>query len=330
MRVRFVTAAIVATTFMVSLGPGCGTPVEEPPAAFEVALVTPGPVSDAGWNAAAFAGLERIANELGARTTHIEASSPAQFEEAFRDFAARGFDVVFGHGFEFQDAAMTVAAEYPETTFVITSGTATAANVAGLVFRLEESAYLAGVMAAGVSSSGVVASVGGMEIPPVRLVFDGFERGFMDSRPDGTVKQVFLGNWEDVAAARQATLALIDQGADVIIHNADAAGLGVFQACRERGVLGLGTNSDQSAVAPDVVLASAVMDIPEAMVRLTREVQDGSFTGTVHTFDLASGVVGLAVNPQLEERLPPATRAAVDEATTRLLRGMIELEHFGP
>jgi len=300
------------------------------PDRFRVALVTPGPVSDAGWNAAAFAGLGRIRGELGADTAHLEATGPAQFEESFRDFARRGFRLVFGHGFEFQDAASTVAAEYPETAFVVSSGLVTGDNVGSLVFRLEEAAYLAGVMAAGMSRSGVVGMVGGVEIPPVRLVFDGFRRGFREGRPDGQVKEVFLGSWEDVAGARAATLSLLAQGADLVIHDADAAGLGVFQACRERSVLAFGCNSDQAAVAPDVVVASAVMDIPEAMLRVATMVQGGTFRGEVFAFDLASGVVDLKLSPGLRGRVPEEVLAAVAAARVRLVRGEVPLEHFGP
>jgi len=324
---RAPSSTVVAVAAALALGVGCGQ--VEDRSAFRVALVTPGAVSDAGWNAAAFAGLGRIGAELGAETAHIEASSPAQFEESFRDFARREFSLVFGHGFEFQDAATIVGGEFPGTAFVVSSGLVTSANVGSLVFRLEEAAYLAGVLSAGASGSGRVGMVGGVEIPPVRLVFDGFRRGFLERRPDGVVKEVFLGSWEDVAGARQATLALVDQGADVVIQDADAAGLGVFQACRERAVLALGTNSDQSGVAPDVVLASAVMDIPEAMVRVAQTVRDDAFEGRVFTFDLASGVVELVLNPALGDRVPEETSAAVAAARDRLIEGEVELEHFG-
>jgi basic membrane lipoprotein Med (substrate-binding protein (PBP1-ABC) superfamily) len=325
-----IKSLIATATMLVALTIpwGCQRASQQP-SELHVALVTPGPISDAGWNAAAYDGLDKIGSELAAATAHMEAGSPAQFEESFRDFAQRGSALIFGHGFEFQDAAATVGPEFPDTVFVVTSGLTTADNVGGLVFRLEEAAYLAGVMAAGVSSSGVAGTVGGMEIPPVRLVFDGFKRGFIDARPDGQVKEVFLGNWEDVASARQATLSLIEQGADILIHNADAAGLGVFQACRERAVLALGSNRDQAHVAPDVVLASAVMDIPEAMLRLAKEVRAGTFKGQVYTFDLASGVVDLVINPELADRLSAETRAAVESARSRLLLGQVELQHFG-
>jgi basic membrane lipoprotein Med (substrate-binding protein (PBP1-ABC) superfamily) len=319
--------AMTTLLILVAVAWGCHRESQQS-AELHVALVTPGPISDAGWNAAAFTGLERIGSELTAATAHMEAGSPAQFEESFRDFAQRGSALVFGHGFEFQDAAATVGSEYPNTVFVVTSGLTTAENVGGLVFRLEEAAYLAGVMAAGVSSTGIAGTVGGMEIPPVRLVFDGFKRGFTDARPDGQVKEVFLGNWEDAASARQASLSLIEQGADILIHNADAAGLGVFQACRERAVLALGSNRDQAHVAPDVVLASAVMDIPEAMLHIAGEVRAGTFKGQVYTFDLASGVVDLVSNPELADRVSPETQAAVADARSRLLRGQVELQHF--
>ncbi len=307
---------------------GCGGGSSPPEDVFRVALVTPGPVSDAGWNAAAYAGLERLRDELGAETYHLEAATPAEFEEAFRDFASRGCAVVFGHGFEFQDAARLVGEDFPQTAFVVTSGRYVAANVGGLVFRLEEAAYLAGVMAAGVSTSGVAGMVGGMEIPPVRLVFEGFRRGFLATRPGGEVKEVYLGNWEDAAAARQATVSLARQGADVVIHNADAAGQGVFQACRELGLTAFGTNSDQAWVAPEVVLASAVMDIPEAMVVVAGQVRAGAFSGAISTFDLESGVVGLVSNPTLAAGLDAPVLGAVDRARASILAGDVELEHF--
>jgi len=307
---------------------GCSGSAPPPESSFRVALVTPGPISDAGWNAAAHAGLLRMAEELDAEIYHLEASTPAEFEEAFRDFASRRCDLVFGHGFEFQDAAVEVARGYPETAFVVTSGRTVSDNVAGLVFRLEDAAYLAGVWAAKASRSGISAMVGGMDIPPVRLVFDGFRKGFTDTRPDGSVKEVYLGNWEDVAAARQATVSLARQGVDIVIHNADAAGLGVFQACRELQMMAFGTNADQAQVAPDVVLASAVMDIPMAMVRVAEDVKNGEFQGRVYAFDLASGVVGLVANPQLESTVDASTRAAVDQARDAVIAGDVELEHF--
>ncbi len=92
------------------------------PHAFKVALLTPGPVSDAGWNAAAYQGLELIKTKLGADTALVQTKSPADFEDAFRDFASRGFDLIFAHGFEYTDSALEVARSFPNTYFVVSSG----------------------------------------------------------------------------------------------------------------------------------------------------------------------------------------------------------------
>src|SRR6516162_1490609 len=99
---------------------------------FGVALLTPGPVSDGGWNAAAYEGLELIKTRLGAETALVQTTSPADFEDSFRDFASRGFNLVFAHGFEYTDAALKVAQDFPNTYFVVSSGGASSSNVASL------------------------------------------------------------------------------------------------------------------------------------------------------------------------------------------------------
>ena len=98
--------------------PGAGRAAQS----FQVALLTPGSIADGGWNQGAYDGLRRIEAELGAEISHVETRTPAEFEEGFRDYASRGYDLVFGHGFEYQEAAAKVAAEFPKTIFVTTSG----------------------------------------------------------------------------------------------------------------------------------------------------------------------------------------------------------------
>src|SRR6184192_3846847 len=154
------------------------------PAAFKVALLTPGPVSDAGWNAAAFDGLQRIKNELGAETSLVQTTSPADFEDAFRDFAGRHSNLIFAHGFEYTDVAKRVGQDFPKTYFVVTSGSASSANVASITFRIEEAAYVEGVVAGLMTKSGVLGAVGGIELPSIRLTFDGFRRGCQSVRPN--------------------------------------------------------------------------------------------------------------------------------------------------
>src|SRR5712671_3019413 len=98
---------------------------------FRVALLTPGPISDQSWNGGAYQGLMRIRDSLGATVSHIQTKTPAEFEEQFRQYGSQGYNLVFGHGFEFQDAAKRVGPDFPHTIFVTTSGSTSGANVAG-------------------------------------------------------------------------------------------------------------------------------------------------------------------------------------------------------
>ena len=292
---------------------------------FKVALLSPGPVSDAGWNALAYEGLLKIRDELGAEIAQVETKTPAGFEEGFRDFARRGYQLVFGHGFEFQDAAAAVAPDFPRTVFITTSGNTVRPNVAPLRFLLEEATYLEGMLAVHLSRTGKAGVVGGMEIPSVKSTIQAFTAGAQAVRPDFTVLTSYVGNWEDVGAAKEAALALIQQGADVLFHNADAAGLGVFQAAQEKRVLAFGCNKNQNDVAPDVVIASAVIDIPRAFVTVAGEVRAGTFVARIERMGMKDGVVSLAFNPHLESRLGPEVRAAVQTAQRRIIDGRLSV-----
>ena len=115
---------------------------------FRVALLTPGPISDRAWNGSAYDGLVAVRDSLGAQISHVQTKTPAEFEENFRQYGAQGYDLVIGHGFEYQDAAVRVAPDFPRTLYVTTSGNTVRQNVAGIQFAFEEASYLAGVLAA--------------------------------------------------------------------------------------------------------------------------------------------------------------------------------------
>lgn len=292
---------------------------EQPRAGFRVALLSPGPISDAGWNAAAYEGLLAVRDQLGAEVSQVETRTPPEFEQAFRDYARRGFQLAIGHGFEFQDAAARVAPEFPGTIFLTTSGSTVRSNVAPIVFRLEEATFVLGYLAARMAPDGKACAVGGMEIPSVRSTLVAFQVGAAHARAGYPVTLSYLGSWDDVGAARTATLALIDRGCRFVLHNADAAGPGVFQAAAERGIYAFGSNRVQHEVAPKAVLASAVIDIPTAFLQVARAVKDGTFRARVIEETMAEGTISVAYNPALASVIAPAVRADVDavEAAVR-------------
>jgi basic membrane protein A len=271
---------------------------------FRVALLTPGPVSDAGWNAAAFDGLQLIKAKLGAETALVQTRSPADFDDGFRDFASRGFNLIFAHGYEYTDSAISVAREFPKVYFVISSGSQSSRNVATLTFKFDQAAYAEGVLAGGVTKTGVVGAIGGIELPSIRLTFEGFKRGFLSVQPKGRLLVSYIGKFDDVGAAKEAALAQISQGADLIVHDADAAGLGVFQAAAQAHILAFGAIRNQNDVVPGVVLASAVTSTAQAFLRIATEVKNNQFQPAMLEFGMEDGMVKVVLNPKLESRIP--------------------------
>ena len=289
-----------------------------------VGLITPGSVTDAAWNSGAWEGLQMIRDSLGLSISHVEARTPSDQVEALRTYAAQDYDLVFAHGFEFQDPAERVSAEYPKTTFIVTSGRRAKGNVAPLIFRLEEASYLAGMVAGGLSRSHVLGFVGGIELPPIEAAYLGWVNGARAVDPDVKTRKIYLNSFDDAAAGREAALALIRVGADMFHHNADAAALGVFQAAKESpGVYVFGSNDDQAHLAPDRVMGSAVIDLPRAFLAVARRVKEGTFRPQVEAFGLASGVVRYIPNPALESRVDPTLRSRVQAAADSIAAGTL-------
>ena len=295
-----------------------------------VALLTSGPVSDAGWYAGAYEGLLLLEDSLGAAISHQQTSTPAEFDEAFLAYASSGYDLIFAHGFEYQDAAMRAGEQFPNTTIIVSGGGLFADNVVPLIFRLEEASYLAGMAAAGMSESGVIGMVGGVAIPPVVGTFLAFVAGAQAVDPNIEVLEAFIGNWDDVAAAKEAAVAQLSRGADVLIHNVDAASFGVFQAVREavatgRPVWALGMNRDQNDVAPDVIVGSAVIQIPRAFLETVTSWQGGSLGGGPIYAGAREDVVDFVLNPELAQFVPAEIVEAIVQARERIRAGQLDV-----
>jgi len=293
--------------------------------AMKVGLLTPGSVNDNGWNAIAYEGLQRVHSELGAEISHQETKTPAEVEEGFRSYGAKGFDLAFGHGFEFQDAAMKAGAQYPDTVFITTSGSSVAKNVSPMVFELEQATYLLGMIAARESKTGKAGLVGGIKLPSIDSTFLAFKAGAHAVNPKFEVKEIYTGNFDDLGAARVATLSLANAGADFIFHQANEAGRGVFQACQERQLRCFGSNKNQNDLAPDVIVASAVLDVPGAFVHMARLVRDKQFQPKVHWLGMKDGIVSLVWNEKLKPTVSPATIAEVERMEKQIRDGSFEV-----
>jgi basic membrane protein A len=296
-----------------------------PAKSFRVGLLTPGSINDGGWNAIAWEGMQRIQKELGAEISHQETKTPAEMEEGLRAFGAKGYDLAFGHGFEFQDPAKKAGAEYPKTIFMTSSGSTIAPNVAPMRFRLEEATYLLGVIAARESKTGKAGLVGGINLPSIASTFLAFKAGAQSVNPKFDVREIYTGNFDDIGAAKLAALSLVNAGADFLLHQANEAGRGVFQACQERNVRCFGSNKNQTDLGPDVVVASAVLDIPGAFVTMARRVKDGQFKPEIQSVGMSEGIVTLEWNDALKAKLAPSTVAEVDRLIGEIKAGRLNV-----
>lgn len=315
---------------LTACGGGAGDAGSDGEAPFRAALLTAGPVSDAGWYAGAYEGLLLLRDSLGAEVSHQQTRTPAEFDEAFLSYASSGYDLIFAHGFEYQDAAIRAGERFPETTIVVSGGGRVSDNVVPLVFELEQGSYLAGMLAAAMSDTGVIGMVGGVAIPPVEGTFRAFEAGAAAIDPDVEVLESFTGSWDDVAAAKEAAVAQLGRRADVLIHNVDAASFGVFQAVREARAAGgsawaLGMNRDQNDVAPEVILGSAVIRIPDAFLETAVAWRAGEVGGRPIYAGLDDGVVDFVLNPKLADRVPVGVVAAIDGARERIRAGELRV-----
>ncbi len=292
---------------------------------YKVGLLLSGPVNDGGWNATAYNGLKAIEEEFGAEISFQEGIKSSDYEEVFRNYATNGFNVIFGHGFEFGDAALKVAEEFPDVKFIVTStdinnGT----NVASLKCSNLTQGFLSGVAAAAATKTNVVGVVGGMEIPPIIDAVKGFEAGVKYVNPDIEVLSAMTGNFEDATAVKEATLSMIEKNADVVMQDADVAGMGVFEAAREKGILAIGAIGDQTDVAPDVVLTSGVADYVIGMDYVFSLIKDGKFEGMFYDLGMKEGAVFLANNPALEGKFSDEGKAKIKEISDAIIAGTLD------
>lgn len=289
----------------------------------KVALITPGSIADAAWNSGAFKGLEQIRDSLGLEVSHVEARTPAEQEDALRTYAVQGYRLVFAHGFEFQRPAERVAKDHPGTIFVVTSGSTPVPGVVPLIFRLHDATYLAGMVSGGMTKSGTIAFIGGVEIPPVKLAYQAWVNGATAVNAKVQARSAYLNTWDDAAAGREQAIAFLRAGADVLHHNADAAALGAFQAVKEsKTALIFGANQDQASLAPANVPGSAVIDLPRAFVLIAHQIITDKQVPTTENVGLKEGVVTYVANPAFS--VPAELTARVQAAADSIVAGTLD------
>jgi len=287
----------------------------------KVALLLSGPANDGGWNAVAVQGLKDAETAYDIETAYTEHVSVADSEAAFTEYAAQGFDLVIGHGFQYGDPAVRVGKRFPKTKFVAIEGNSASENAASFRIACEEAGYLMGILAASMSKSGTIGMVGGVEQPSIIKVVEAYKRGAKAQRPDIKVLESYVGTFTDVAKGKEAGMAMADQGADVLSHIANQAGTGVIKAAQSRGLMATGDSWDQSPIAPDTIVCSTVYNVPTLVVNVVKQVKEGTFKGGIYDQGMMEGVVDIAPYHGFKDKVPQDAKDKIASLKKQLVDG---------
>ncbi|MEY4678647.1 MAG: BMP family protein [Alphaproteobacteria bacterium] len=247
--------------------------------------------------------------------------SNSDYERVMREYAQKGADLVVGEAFGVERAARKVAADFPKTSFLIGSSFGPSGrNFAVFDNWIQEPAYLTGLVAGGMTKSGIIGLVGGYPIPEVNRLMHAFMDGARETNKNVRFMVTFIGSWFDPPKAKEAAFAMIDRGADILY----AERFGVSDAAKERGKLAIGNVIDTQAQYPQTVVASALWHMEATIDRAIAKVRDGSFTaedyGQFSTMKF--GGASLAPLGTFEDKVPAEIKALVKSREAEIREGM--------
>lgn len=280
--------------------------------ALKVALCMSGAANDQGWNQAAYEGAVTAVEKYGFELAYTENLEIADIVAAFSDYAAAGYDVIIGHGFEFGDPALEVAATYPDVKFICIEADASADNVASYVMACEQTAYVEGIIAANMTKTGKVGGIGPIQGDSLVKIINGFEDGAKSVNPDIEVKTAWTNSFIDTQLAQEAATAMIEDGVDVIKHCANACGNGAISAAVEADIWCQGDSYDQSSLAPDNILDSALYKLDVVLDIALGSIKDGSFKGDVYNLGMADNAVEVLLSDNLPDDVAETAQKAID------------------
>jgi basic membrane protein A and related proteins len=254
--------------------------------AFKIAIALPGAITDKAWNQSGYEGVQLAEQKLGAEITFVEKVSQADQTEILTDFARKKYNVVFAHGGQFDAAIQQVAPQFPDTFFIAVNGAIQGNNIAALRIDHLQTSYLCGVIAASITKSNKLAYITGQAFAATQEELRGLELGAKSVNPNIKVTSTFTGDWNDAAKAKEATLALISAGNDVIFQWLDNASPAVLQTASEKGVYAFGNTQDQLELAPKAVLTSAVKRMDLAIVYIAELAKNKQLKGEIYKIGL--------------------------------------------
>ena len=264
---------------------------------FKIGMVTDvGGVNDGSFNQSAWEGLQRAAENFGCEVKYIESKGDADFVPNIESFLDEDYDLIICTGYVMADAVRDAAELNPDQKFAIVDDASNADldNVTCMMFEQEQASYLVGLAAGYTTESNVVGFVVGQANETMNSFGYGYCAGVLDANPDATILQYNANSFGDASAGKTAVNTMVTKGADVVFHAAGGTGIGVIDGCKENKIWAIGVDSDQSPLAPETILTSALKRVDNACYDATKKAILGTLEGGVATYDLAAGGVDIA------------------------------------
>ncbi len=304
-------------------------PTAAPAKAFRVAVVMPSQINDLAFSQSMYDSLQAIKSEMGADKFDFVYSDNVFVVEdaaaAIRDYASQGYDLVIGHGSQYGSSLSEIAPDFPNTSFAwgTTVDTFTDQginNIFAYEARSEEGGYVNGVVAAMLSKSGVIGVIGPIETGDAKLYVDGFTAGVKATKPDDSVNVNWINSFSDVALASEAAQTQINAGADTLTGSAQMV-VGAVGVAKDKGVLWFGTQSNQTSLAPNVVVASQVYKWQGVIQQIMTLIGQGTLGGQSFKINLANQGEVIEFNP--DYKLPEDVSKAAQDTIQGISNGSI-------
>lgn len=300
--------------------------------AIKLAGVFPGAITDKSWNQAGYEGLVAAGKATHGLTSYAENVGPADQVADFRSFAAKGYTLVFGHGGQYQSAAMQVASQYPKTKFVVITGSAgNKKNVASYTLNFAQFAYIEGFIASKLSKHHHVCGIAGLQgLPPITQQVGGWDLGAKAANPKTKFTVVYLASMEDIAAAHSAAATLASHGCDAIFADLNAGQTGAVQgaAAAHAWTNGLGGTA-ATQLSARWVLSNLVENWSQAYVAAAEAVKSGHFRATVRSFGYNTkpsvGALAYNAHAQFNPHVPLRLRKAALKLEHELATGKLKV-----
>ena len=264
---------------------------------FKIGMVTDvGGVNDGSFNQSAWEGLQRAGEAFGCEVKYIESKGDADYVPNIESFLDEDYDLIVCVGYMMADAVRDAAELYLDQKFAIIDDASNADldNVTCMMFEQEQASYLVGLAAGYTTESNIVGFVTGAANETMNSFGYGYCAGVLDANPDATILQYNANNFGDASGGKTAVNTMVTKGADVVFHAAGGTGIGVIDGCKENKIWAIGVDSDQSPLAPETILTSALKRVDNACYDATKKTILGTLEGGVETYDLAAGGVDIA------------------------------------